>query len=101
MRVYPMIQGSCFGMPRRLARQSNSHHHVEYALTGLVLHFLDIGSSSKDLVTTSDDNSSDRIILISFLQLCIQILKQGGAERVLCLGSVQGEDSDMVRRTPG
>jgi len=96
-----MIQESYFGMPRRLAHQLNNLHHVECALTGLVLHFLNIGSGSKYLVTTSDDNSSDRVILISFFQLCIQILKQGGAERVLCLGSVQGEDSDMVRRTPG
>jgi hypothetical protein len=90
--------------PRKLFRYASAtiiSDTPSGGLTSLVLHLLDIGSSSKYLFSTSNNDSSDGIILVCLVQLCIQVLKQGGAKRVLGLGSVQSENDNIVGRTPG
>ena len=89
--------------PRKLFRYASATI-ISYTpfgpLTSLVLHLLDIGSSSKNLFSTSDNNSPDGIILICLVQLCVQVLEQRGAKRILGFRSVQSEDDNVVGRTP-
>lgn len=66
--------------------------------TFLVLHLLNVGTGSKHLVTTGDDDSPHTLICLGLLKLGVESIEQGRAQRVEGLGPVKGQDGYVVRR---